>query len=205
MKNITHSRRTCIGRKESIMKDWSNYQQRNYNRTVHKLLTEFCTEHKINNAVDLGCGSGNESVYLLKNGIKVTCIDSKLNKSFILERLEADEVKLVSFIESSFEEVILPKTEMLMAFFSIPFCSPDKFNLLWDKIYECLEPNGYFVGQLFGDRDDWNNNKNINTFAVEEAKHYLERYNVIKFEEIEYTRKSDNKKWHYYDIIAKKK
>lgn len=187
------------------MKDWTNYQNRTYNNKVNNLLVEFCNNYKINNAVDLGCGSGNESVYLLKKGINVTCIDRQLNKAFILDRLEPSEINNVSFIENCFEDICLPKTEMLMSFFSIPFCSPNKFDLLWNKIYECIEINGYFVGQLFGDRDDWNNRKDINTFTIEKAKHYLKKYQILKFEEIEYVRKMDNKKWHFYNIIARKK
>lgn len=54
---------------EKIMKDWTNYQNRTYKDNVNNLLIEFCDNYKINNVVDLGCGSGNESVYLLKKGI----------------------------------------------------------------------------------------------------------------------------------------
>lgn len=186
------------------MKNWSNYQKRTYDDTVNNLLIEFINDYQVNNAIDLGCGSGNESVYLLKKGVNVTCVDQQLNQSFILNRLTEDEIKNVSFIESTFEEVILPKTQALMAFFSIPFCSPNSFSKLWNKIYDCIEPNGYFVGQLFGNRDTWNNNKSINTFTIDEVREYLKRYKVLKLEEIEYINESDNKKWHFYNIIAKK-
>lgn len=186
------------------MKDWTNYQSRTYNDKIDNLLVEFCNNYKVSNAIDLGCGSGNEAVYLLKKGIDVTCIDRQLNKSFILDRLTDNEINRVSFIECSFEKVKLPKTQLLMAFFSIPFCTPDKFDILWNKIYECIEMNGYFVGQLFGDRDAWSVKKNINTFTIETVKKYLDKYTVLKFEEIEYIRESDNKKWHFYNIIAKK-
>ncbi len=40
---------------------------------------------------------------------------------------------------------------------------------------------------------------------MKEVKEYLKNYNIIKLEEIEYVRESDNKMWHFYDIIAKKK
>ncbi len=40
---------------------------------------------------------------------------------------------------------------------------------------------------------------------MKEVKEYLKNYNIIKLEEIEYVRENDNKKWHFYDIIAKKK
>ncbi len=187
------------------MKDWTNYQNETYGDDVCKLLIEFSDNYKIDNAIDLGCGSGNKTVYMIKNGIKVLAIDRQLNQDFILNRLSDNEKKMISFKESSFEDVELPKTKLLTAFFSIPFCNPNNFDELWTKIYNSIEDNGYFVGQLFGDRDAWNVVESINTFSIDKVKEYLKNYNIIKLEEIEYDRESDNKKWHFYDIIAQKK
>lgn len=187
------------------MKDWTNYQNETYGDNVCKLLIEFLDNYKIDNAIDLGCGSGNETVYMIKNGIKVLAIDRQLNQDFILNRLSDNEKKMISFKESSFEDVELPKTKLLTSFFSIPFCNPNNFDELWTKIYNSIEDNGYFVGQLFGDRDAWNVVESINTFSIDKVKEYLKNYNIIKLEEIEYVRESDNKKWHFYDIIAQKK
>ncbi len=187
------------------MKDWTNYQNETYGDDVCKLLIEFLDNYKIDNAIDLGCGSGNKTVYMIKNGIKVLAIDRQLNQDFILNRLSDNEKKMISFKESSFEDVELPKTKLLTAFFSIPFSNPNNFDELWTKIYNSIEDNGYFVGQLFGDRDAWNVVESINTFSIDKVKEYLKNYNIIKLEEIEYDRESDNKKWHFYDIIAQKK
>lgn len=187
------------------MKDWTNYQNETYGDDVCKLLIEFLDNYKIDNAIDLGCGSGNETVYMIKNGIKVLAIDRQLNQDFILNRLSDSEKRLISFKKSSFEDVELPKTKLLTAFFSIPFCNPNNFDELWTKIYNSIEDNGYFVGQLFGDRDAWNVVESINTFSIDKVKEYLKNYNIIKLEEIEYVRESDNKKWHFYDIMAQKK
>ena len=187
------------------MKDWTNYQNKTYGDDVCKLIIDFLDKYKIDSAIDLGCGSGNETVYMVKNGIKVLAIDRQLNQDFILNRLSDSEKQLISFKESSFEDVELPKTKLLTAFFSIPFCNPNNFDELWTKIYNSIEDNGYFVGQLFGDRDAWNVVESINTFSIDKVKEYLKNYNIIKLEEIEYVRENDNKKWHFYDIIAKKK
>lgn len=186
------------------MKDWTSYQNKTYNNDVCKLLVYFLKNYKINNAIDLGCGSGNETVYMIKNGIKVTAIDGQLNKDFILDRLDDTEKENIYFLESDFETVELNNADAVMAFFSIPFCNPKSFDELWNKIYDAINENGYFVGQLFGDRDDWKDDETINTFTIEKVKDYLKKYEVLKLDEIEYTRKSDNKKWHFYNIIAKK-
>ena len=187
------------------MKDWTNYQNKTYGDDVCKLLIEFLDNYKIDNAIDLGCGSGNETVYMIKNGIKVLAVDRQLNQDFILNRLSDNEKKMISFKESSFEDVELPRTNLLTAFFSIPFCNPNNFDELWNKIYNSIEDDGFFVGQLFGDRDAWNAKDSINTFPIDKVKDYLKKYRIIKLEEVEYVRKSDNKKWHFYDIIAQKK
>ncbi len=187
------------------MKDWSNYQVKTYGDEVCKLLIEFLSNYKITNAIDLGCGSGNETVYMIKNGIRVLAIDRQLNQDFILNRLSKDEKRLISFKESSFENIELPKTQLLTAFFSLPFCTPDNFDELWNKVYDSIENIGYFVGQLFGDRDAWNVVDSINTFSIYKVKEYLKKFKIIKLEEVEYIRESDNKKWHYYNIIAQKK
>ena len=187
------------------MKDWTNYQNKTYGDDACKLIIDFLDKYKVDSAIDLGCGSGNETVYMVKNGIKVLAIDRQLNKDFILNRLSDDEKKLISFKEGSFENIELSKTQLLTAFFSIPFCNPNNFDELWTKIYNSIEDNGYFVGQLFGDRDAWNVVESINTFSIDKVKEYLKNYNIIKLEEIEYVRESDNKKWHFYDIIAQKK
>ena len=107
--------------------------------------------------------------------------------------------------ECTFEDVELPRTNLLTAFFSIPFFNPNNFDDLWNKIYNSIEDDGYFVGQLFGDRDAWNVVDSINTFPIDKVKDYLKKYRIIKLEEVEYVRESDNKKWHFYDIIAQKK
>lgn len=186
-------------------KDWSNYQKNSLNGNVENLLLEFLDNYNnINSIVDLGCGAGNESVYLLKHGYKVISIDRQLNRSFILDRLDESEKNNVTFIESDFKDLIIPKSDCVIAMFSIPFCAKEYFNELWDKIYKSLNNNGYFVGQLFGDRDAWKDENWVNTFSKEEVLKKLNKYEIILLDEIEYVRESDGKKWHYFNVIAKK-
>ena len=186
------------------MKDWSDYQKRTYNIEPSKLLKYFIDNYEIKTATDLGCGSGNETVYMIKKGIKVTAVDIQLNEDYILSRLDDDEKQNVAFKKQDFESIELEKTDAVVALFSIPFCKPEKFNDLWSKIYDSINDNGYFVGQLAGDRDDWRNNSNMNTFTIEEAKNLLSKYNVLRLDEREFVRETDNKKWHFYNIIARK-
>lgn len=186
-------------------KDWSNYQNNTLNDKVENLLIEFLNNYNnINDIVDLGCGAGNESVYLLKRGYKVTSIDRQLNKNYILDRLTDKEKNNVSFIESDFKDLVIPKTDCVMAMFSIPFCNPLYFDKLWNQIYDSINEDGYFVGQLFGNRDAWNETNWVNTFSKDKVIKKLSKYEILLLDEIEYVRETDNKKWHYFNIIAKK-
>ena len=91
--------------KGETMENWTSYQNRTYNNDVCKLLIYFLKNYKINNAIDLGCGSGNETVYMIKNGVKVEAIDRQLNKEFILNRLNDKEKEKISFLEQEFESI----------------------------------------------------------------------------------------------------
>lgn len=186
-------------------KDWSKYQNDTLDDKVENLLIEFLNNYKdIRDVVDLGCGAGNELVYLLKRGYKVISIDRQLNKNYILDRLTDKEKNDVSFIESDFKDLVIPKTDCVMAMFSIPFCNPLYFDKLWNNIYDYINDGGYFIGQLFGDRDAWNTTYWLNTFSKDEVIKKLSKYEILLFDEIEYLRDIDNKKWHYFNIIAKK-
>ena len=57
--------------------------------------------------------------------------------------------------------------------------------ITWKQLGIYLKPivilnvNGYFVGQLFGDRDGWKDNELINTFTIKEVKAYLDTIKYI--------------------------
>lgn len=69
--------------------------------------------------------------------------------------------------------------------------------------------NGYFVGNFFGKKDSWANTKeNIMFFTKKETKELFSAFEIIQFNEIEKDAtiaSGEEKHWHIYDIIAKKK
>lgn len=107
--------------------------------------------------------------------------------------------------KGKFEEIKLPKTDCILTTFAQPFCSPSKFNDLWNTIYEVLPSGGIFAANLFGDRCFHKENKEVSTFTKEEVLELLKDYEIIKWKEQEYIKDLENKKWHYFDFVAKKK
>ena len=66
-----------------------------------------------------------------------------------------------------FQDVELPACDLLHAGFSLPFCPPDDFPELWQKIRAAVRPGARFAGQFFGPRDTWANNSRINSQTME--------------------------------------
>ena len=74
-------------------------------------------------SIELGCGAGRDTVYLIKNGWEVLAIDR--------------------------EDIQLEKNNLIIANFSLPFCNKNNFGELWNKINSSILKGGYFVGNFF--------------------------------------------------------
>ena len=108
----------------------------------HKNVEKFIKiESNVGNAIDLGCGAGRDTVYLIKNGWNVLAIDRENVENRIKKRLEQEELDKFKFQRQDFENVVLPENNLLIANFSIPFCNKDKFKELWNKIEKSILPN----------------------------------------------------------------
>lgn len=183
---------------------WSEYQERTYKTKPQYLAVYLANNLNVKSIVDLGCGSGNETVYFLKKGYQVTSIDAYLNESYITSRITASEKNNLTLINSKMEEVSIPKCDALVSLFTLPFCEHSEFNNLWNKIYESINSNGYLVANLFGPNCYLKEEGKL-TFTKEEVGSLLKNYEIIKWKEQEYTRNIDNTHWHYFDFVARKK
>ena len=192
------------------MKKIEEYYKNTKNALPHKNVLEFIDiENKVGKAIDLGCGAGRDTVYLIKNGWNVIAVDREDTKQIITNKLNYKELERFKFIQSEFENIELEKNNLVVANYSIPFCNKDKFYDLWNKIINNIEKNGYFVGNFFGKNDEWNNEKSNLTFLDEkEVEDLFNSFEILKFEEEEKNSKTGLgviKHWHTYNIIARKK
>lgn len=183
---------------------WSEYQERTYRTKPQYLAVYIANNLEFNTIVDLGCGSGNETVYLLKKGKQVTSVDAYLNEDYITSRITEEEQNNLHLIKSNIEDITIPKSDVIMSLFTLPFCNPEEFNNIWNKIKDSINPRGYLVANLFGNRSH-HASKQIPVFTEEQVKELLKDYTIIKWKEQEYQRELDDTHWHYFDFVAKKK
>lgn len=117
------------------MGDIQKYYENTEKALPHPMVKKFINMN--NNpkyAIDLGCGAGRDTIYLIKNGWKVLSIDKENTSEIISSKLNNEELEKFNFECQDFENIELEKNNLLVANFSIPFCNKDYFNEFWNKI-----------------------------------------------------------------------
>src|SRR5439155_1976460 len=104
-------------------------------------------------AVDLGCGTGRDTIALLRAGWRVTAIDREREAIDLLRATVGDDGGRLTTEISSFENARWPVCELVNASFALPFCPPEHFDEVWRRIVDSLRPGGRFAGQLYGEHD----------------------------------------------------
>ena len=196
-------------------RDWSAYYSAVMGRpprdTLLAALERFEAENSAIDfrfAVDLGCGEGRDTVELLKRGWRVLGIDGQEEAiSRLLSRPDINPERLETQV-TRFEDVILPESvDLVNASFSLPFCPPEYFPGLWEKIVASLHSGGRFCGQLFGDRDSWAIYTSMNHHTRQQVEVLLQPFELEMFEEEDHPGKTalgEDKQWHIFQIVARK-
>jgi tellurite methyltransferase len=161
-------------------------------------------------AVDLGCGEGRDTAELLRRGWRVLAIDAEREA---IERLRARpdldpdaaarlESRLISFEESDWRGA-----DLVNSSFALPFCPPDRFPALWERIASSLRRGGRFSGQLFGERDGWAEDPGLSFHRRADLEDLLQAVQLERLDEIEEDGKTalgEPKHWHVFHIVARK-
>ncbi len=132
------------------MRDIEKYYKNTENALPHPIVKKIIDLNiKPENAIDLGCGAGRDTIFLIKNGWNVLAIDKEDTEEIISSKLDNEEMKKFRFTSQDFECVKLEKTKLLVANFSIPFCKKDYFNQFWNKIVDSILKERLFCWKFF--------------------------------------------------------
>lgn len=159
-------------------------------------------------ATDLGCGTGIDSIALIKSGWKVIAIDKQTQAIEELKKNVPDQYATkLSIITGDFESISLSNVLLVNASFSLPFSRPENFSALWKKIVESILPKGRFAGHFFGVNDSWATDSEKTFHTKKQILNLFTEFDIEYFEEIEKAGKTiagEEKKWHVFHIVAKK-
>jgi tellurite methyltransferase len=158
-------------------------------------------------AIDLGFGSGTDTLELLRRGWSVLAIDGQRSAAEVLaKRVPARYRPSLTTLVARMEGLDLPQADLVYASFSLPFCPPAEFPAVWASLRRCLRPGGHFAGQFFGDRDEWAGRRTMTFCSADDVRRLSRGYRVeLLRETVEAGRSFEGpKRWHFFDVILEK-
>jgi SAM-dependent methyltransferase len=162
---------------------------------------------RVGDALDLGCGAGNDTRYLLERGFRVTAVDADPDS---FAGRQASNGPQLWTIQRAFSDISLDpaRYDLVSAQLALPFSHPDAFPALFTRIVNALRSGGIFTGDLFGNRDGWNVAESGMTFhSRQEAEALFTGLDLLEFNEVEEQRAlatGEPKQWHRFQIIARR-
>ena len=169
------------------------------------------------NAIDLGCGLGQDSIWLFENGFNVISCDfseKAINKfKEIYPNANVMNFDIVNGIPFEPNTIGLINANLSLHYFDM-----NKTIEIFDEIYRILETDGLFIGRVNSDKNEYVNNDYIEIeknfyydpikeqhkrlFNQEQFDILIKKWNVILLNEAETIRKGRKK--YTWEFILKK-
>lgn len=194
-------------------RDWIPYFEKtkdaNEPRDTLKIGLEYLKkEHKkAGLAVDLGAGTGRDTLYLLKNHWKVLAIDySQKAIDILLTRVKNTKLNNLEVQVADMTQIILPKSiNLVNASYSLPFIKPKDFPTVWKNIVQRIPQEGLFTGNFFGSEDDYARYKNVTILNKSQVYALFKGFKILYIHEDKgYSPDSTgaNKQWDVWNVVA---
>ncbi len=211
--------------KESSSDFWQRYYAKTYDRSprpFYKFALKFADEamngagsrmaidgSASKMALDIGCGSGIETLDLLQMGWNVLAVDKEpiaieTTKVRVGNGFAAGLSTQVSTLE---DLVALPKVDFAWAFHTLQLCKPEQFDRVWRLLIDAVSQGGIFAGTFFGLNDSWVNDSKALGFSERELAELFKDFKVLHSKELDQvgpTPLQGPKRWHYTQIVALK-
>ncbi|HSM70593.1 MAG TPA: class I SAM-dependent methyltransferase [Anaerolineales bacterium] len=189
---------------------WDEYYEKMQEREPRQVLLDVLEKYPTGDslrAIDLGCGEGTETLILLAHGWHVLAIDADRGGiKRLLDKAPQESRNRLETQVSKFEDVRLPAVDLIHASYSLPFCDPEGFAVLWEKISNALKSGGRFAGNFFGVNDTWAYRKDMTFHTEDQVRAMFADFEIESFHEQDEDGEATTgpKHWHVFTVIAKK-
>jgi hypothetical protein len=143
-------------------------------------------------------------VELLRRGWRVLALDGQAEGIRRLRARVPDDADLETEVVR-FEDARWPEADLVNSSFALPFCPPEHFDDVWQRVRGSIVAGGRFSGHLFGDRDGWVGTRDMTFHSPTDAKALLRGLELERFDEVEedgQTATGNAKHWHVFHVVA---
>lgn len=194
--------------------DWSGYfgavVGKGARETLLFALDAFAAEGVTEGlAVDIAAGEGRDTLELLRRGWRVVATDSHPEAfEHLWPRVPAAAKADLTTEQVSFEKMQIPTCDLINASYALPFCAPEHFARLWERVVTAIRPGGRLAGQFFGQEDSWASLPGRTHHDEEEILRMLVGFQIEMMQEevSDDTPEVRNPKhWQLFHVVARKR
>ena len=158
-------------------------------------------------ALDVGAGGGRDTAHLLREGWRVTAVDSSPFAATALKRMPRQ--RNLQFILSPTQDFEPGIYDLVNAQFSLPFIPPADFDRAVRRLQASVRPGGVMAATFFGPHDEWNIEGADLTFSTrEEVERTWRGWELVELTEVDedsHTADGTPKHWHVFHVIARRR
>lgn len=131
--------------------------------------------------LDLGCGSGRDSLYFIEHGIDVTAIDGSKELCELASIHIGQDVLPMQFSELDFHEVF----DGVWACASLLHITPNELEEVLEKVVTCLKPGGVlYMSFKHGEFSGFRNGRYFNDYKTKTMKDLISKQDELELIEI---------------------
>lgn len=172
----------------------------NMEETLDKFITFLPEAGAI---LDLGCGSGRDSLYLINKGFDVTAIDGSEELCQLASIHIGQDVLNMKFSELDFHQVF----DGVWACASLLHTTPEQLHDIIDKVSDSLNPGGVlYMSFKYGGFQGYRNGRYFADYKIHDMEEILDNHKELQIIEIWKTSdiRSEREEDIWLNVIVKK-
>ncbi len=163
-------------------KNASIYFENTVDLNIEDILEKFISYlPEAGNILDLGCGSGRDSLYFINKGFDVTAMDGSEELCQLASIRIGQDVLHMQFSELDFQEVF----DGIWACASLLHTTPEQLHEILGKISDSLNPGGVlYMSFKYGDFQGYRNGRYFADYKFHDIEEILEEHRDLTIMEI---------------------